>query len=175
MRRLALAVAVPLLLLLAPSAFADEAGDAESATTEPDEGGAAEAAAEAEASEPEAEEADVAEEEPEETEEEGGYELKPIDIWAIDLANRVSIGLNGVLTSPADPVMFSIEGDEVFKDLWMPAVTGRVMGFFAGLCQMPYRAMMGAFDAAFAWAPYLNPVSPVPRFKLLFWAEHPDE
>ena len=50
-----------------------------------------------------------------------------------------------------------------------------VAGFFAGLCQMPYRAMMGAFDAAFAWAPYLQPVSPVPRFKILFWAEHPDE
>jgi hypothetical protein len=176
MRRLALAVAVPLLFLLAPPAFADDAGDADAATTEPDEGGAAEAAAEAEAeaSEPEAEETEVAEEEPE-AEEEGGYELKPIDVWAIDLANRVSIGLNGVLTAPADPVMFTLEGDEVFKDLWMPAVTGRVMGLFAGLCQMPYRAMMGAFDAAFAWAPYLKPVSPVPRFKLLFWAEHPDE
>jgi hypothetical protein len=169
MRRLALAVAVPLLLLLAPSASADEAGAAEGVSTEVEEA----EPAEAEASEPEAEE--EAEEAEAAAEEEDGYELKPIDIWAIDLANRVSIGLNGVLTAPADPVLFSLEGDEVFADLWMPAVTGRVMGFFAGLCQMPYRAMMGAFDAAFAWAPYLTPVSPVPRFEILFWAEHPDE
>ena len=121
-----------------------EAGAAEGVSTEVEEA----EPAEAEASEPEAEE--EAEEAEAAAEEEDGYELKPIDIWAIDLANRVSIGLNGVLTAPADPVLFSLEGDEVFADLWMPAVTGRVMGFFAGLCQMPYRAMMGAFDAAFA-------------------------
>lgn len=106
---------------------------------------------------------------------EGGYELKPIDEWALDLVNRTSLGVNGVLTCPADPVLFAVEGDDVFSSFWMPAVTGRFVGFFAGLFQMPYRAMTGAFDVAFAWAPYLRPVSPVPRFKLLFWAEHPDE
>ena len=167
MRRLALAVAVPLLLLVGPPASADEAPDAETVTTEEEN--------EPEAAEPEESEPAVAEAEASEAEEEGGYELKPIDEWAIDLANRVSIGLNGVLTAPADPVMFSLEGDEIFKEFWMPQVTGRVVGFFVGVCQMPYRAMTGAFDAAFAWAPYLAPVSPVPRFKLLFWAEHPDE
>jgi hypothetical protein len=174
MRRLALAVAVPLLLLAAP-AIADDPGDAATTSSEAEE--TEPEPADAEASEPEAEESEpeVADEAAEPEAEAGGYELKPIDIWAIDLFNRASLGLNGVLTAPADPVMFSLEGDEVFKDLWMPAVTGRVMGFFAGLCQMPYRVMMGAFDAAFAWAPYLAPVSPVPRFKLLVWAEHPDE
>jgi hypothetical protein len=167
MRSLAVAVAVTLLLLQAPHASADDPGDGEAVPAEVEE-----------ATEPEAEESDVevAEEEPEpDDEEESGYELKPIDVWAIDLFNRVSLGLNGVLTAPADPVMFAVEGDEVFEEFWMPQVTGRVAGFFAGLCQMPYRAMMGAFDAAFAWAPYLQPVSPVPRFKILFWAEHPDE
>ena len=133
MRRLILTVAVPLLVLIGPPAFAEE------------------------------------------EEAQGEYELKPIDEWAIDLANTASIGLNGVLTAPADPVMFAVEGDEVFAELWQPAVTGRVLGFFAGLCQLPYRTMTGVFDMAFAWAPYLAPVSPVPRFKLLVWAEHPDE
>ena len=154
MRRLALAVAVPLLLLLAPSAFADEAGDTESVTAEEEEAEPAEAEPEAEASEPEAEETDVevAEEEAEpedEEEEESGYELKPIDVWAIDLANRVSLGLNGVLTAPADPVMFSLEGDEVFEGFWMPQVTGRVAGFFAGLFVLPHVQYMTAmYDAS---------------------------
>lgn len=95
--------------------------------------------------------------------------------WARDTGNRASVGLNGLLTAPADPVMFTIEGDEVFEDLWQPQVTGRFFGFFAGVFQMPYRMLTGSFDLAFSWVPYLYMVSPVPRFKLLPWALHDDE
>ena len=95
--------------------------------------------------------------------------------WAGELANRASVGLNGVLTAPADPMMFTLQGDEVFEDLWQPQVTGRVVGFFAGVFQMPYRMLTGGFDFAFSWVPYLQMVSPIPRFKLLPWALHDDE
>lgn len=95
--------------------------------------------------------------------------------WAQDAGNRSSVGLNGILTWPADPVIFAIDGDEVFEDLWASAYTGRFFGFLAGTFQMPYRILMGSFDLAFAWVPTLYMQSPVPRYKLLPWIEHDDE
>jgi hypothetical protein len=83
-------------------------------------------------------------------------------------------GFNGILTFPADPVMFTIEGDEVFDELPKPAVTGRLVGFPAGLLQGIYRLMMGACDVALAVVPAMPMLSPIPRYKLLPY-EHPDE
>lgn len=83
-------------------------------------------------------------------------------------------GLNGILTFPADPVAFTMEGDEVFSSLPAPAVTGRLVGFPAGLLQGIYRVMMGACDMALAVVPAMPMLSPVPRYKLLPY-EHPDE
>ena len=99
----------------------------------------------------------------------------PMVTWASDGSNRLSVGWNGILTAPADPVMFAIEGDEVFESLPAPAYTGRVVGFLAGACQMSYRMLMGTFDVSFAWMPYLYMQSPVPRFTLFPWMEHDDE
>ena len=70
-------------------------------------------------------------------------------VWAKDGGNRMTVGLNGILTAPADPVMFAIEGDEVFESLPAPEYTGRAVGFCAGVFQMPYRMGMGTFDVAF--------------------------
>lgn len=109
--------------------------------------------------------------EDDEDEEEGPH---PIVAWAIDGGNRMSVGFNGILTAPADPVMFAIEGDEYFESLPAPAYTGRVVGFFAGLVQMPYRMLMGSFDVGFAWMPFLYMQSPIPRFTLFPWMEHDD-
>jgi hypothetical protein len=109
--------------------------------------------------------------EDDEDEEEGPH---PVVAWALDGANRMSVGANGILTAPADPVMFAIEGDEVFESLPAPAYTGRVVGFLAGVFQMPYRVLMGAFDVAFCWMPYVYMQSPEPRFTLLPWMEHDD-
>ena len=109
--------------------------------------------------------------EPDEDEEEAQH---PIVVWGIDGANRLSVGFNGILTAPADPVMFAIEGDEFFSSLPAPAFTGRAVGFFAGLVPMPYRLVMGSFDVGFAWVPYLYMQSPLPRFTLLTWMEHDD-
>jgi hypothetical protein len=83
-------------------------------------------------------------------------------------------GLNGILTFPADPVAFTMEGDEVFSSLPAPAVTGRLVGFPAGLLQGVYRVTMGTCDMALAVFPAVPMLSPVPRYKLLPY-EHPDE
>ena len=107
----------------------------------------------------------------EDDEEEGPH---PVVAWAIDGSNRASVGFNGILTAPTDPVMFAIEGDEVFDSLPAPAYTGRAVGFLAGVVQMPYRLVMGTFDVAFAWMPYLYMQSPAPRFTLFPWMEHDD-
>ena len=109
--------------------------------------------------------------EDDEDEEEGPH---PVVAWALDGANRMSVGWNGILTAPADPVMFAIEGEEVFESLPAPAYTGRAVGFFAGVSQMAYRLLMGTFDVVFCWAPYVYMQSPVPRFTLLPWMEHDD-
>jgi hypothetical protein len=89
--------------------------------------------------------------------------------------NKLAAGVNGVLTWPADPVMFSIEGDEVFADLWKPKVTGRIVGALAGLLQAPWRLATGLFDAVTSpLAPIMYMVSPVPRFTLIPYL-HDDE
>jgi hypothetical protein len=83
-------------------------------------------------------------------------------------------GFNGILTFPADPVAFTMEGDEVFEELPAPSVTGRLVGFPAGLLQGVYRVVMGACDVAFALVPAMPMLSPLPRYKLMNF-EHPDE
>jgi hypothetical protein len=83
-------------------------------------------------------------------------------------------GFNGILTFPADPVAFTIEGDEVFSELPKPSVTGRLLGFPAGLFQGIYRLMMGVCDVALAVVPAMPMLSPVPRYELLPF-EHEDE
>ena len=102
-------------------------------------------------------------------------EPHPLVEWAADMGNRSSVGLNGFLTAPADPVMFALDGQEVFEELPGATYTGPVVGFFAGTFQMPYRMLMGTFDVAFSWVPWLYMQSPIPRFKLLPWALHDDE
>lgn len=96
-----------------------------------------------------------------EEEEEGGY---PDDY---PRTNKFVAGLNSAVTWPADPVMFSIEGDEVFSDFWQPQVTGRIVGAFAGLLQAPYRLVTGLLDMVTApLAPVMYMTNPVPRFKI---------
>lgn len=89
--------------------------------------------------------------------------------------NKFVSGVNSLMTWPADPVMFSIEGDEVFEDFWQPKVTGRIVGALAGLLQAPYRAVTGLFDMVTApLAPVMYMTSPVPRFKVMIF-DHDDE
>jgi hypothetical protein len=67
-----------------------------------------------------------------------------------------------------------MEGDEVFSSLPKPSVTGRIVGFPAGLMQGLYRAVMGTCDVVLAVVPAMPMLSPLPRYKLLPF-EHEDE
>jgi len=83
-------------------------------------------------------------------------------------------GSNGIITSFADPVAFTTQGDEVFEELPTPSVTGGLVGFPAGIFQGLYRAVMGVCDLVFAPIPGVPMLSPVPRYRL--WPfEHDDE
>lgn len=93
-----------------------------------------------------------------------------IEQYFIRAGNNAAAGLNGLVTFPADPVMLTVEGDEVFGS----PVSGRVLGFGAGIMQGIYRAVMGVSDIALAIVPTMPMLSPVPRFKLLPF-EHPEE
>lgn len=79
--------------------------------------------------------------------------------------NNAVAGVNGILTFPADPVMFAVDGDEVFDGWWAPAA--HVTGFFAGVFQGTYRVVMGALDFAFFPIPKMPMLSPVQRYKVL--------
>ena len=82
--------------------------------------------------------------------------------------NKLAAGTNNAITWPADPVMFCIEGDEVFSDFWYPQVTGRMMGAVVGLLEAPWRLITGLFDMATSpLAPIMPMVSPAPRFTLI--------
>ena len=87
--------------------------------------------------------------------------------------NNAAIGLNGIITFPADPVMFAIEGPDVLEGWWAPPA--HAVGFFAGLLQGVYRVMMGAIDIPFALIPKMPMLSPLPRYKALPFVLHDDE
>jgi hypothetical protein len=95
--------------------------------------------------------------------------------WVENTASRFFLGLNGIATAPADVVVLTRDGDEVFPTLPGAAVTGHVVGFGAGVLQASYRVVMGTFDSALCWVPLLPPVSPVPRYKFDRRIHHPDE
>lgn len=83
--------------------------------------------------------------------------------YLVGAGHTILIGLNGVLTSPADPVLATREMEP------------HALGLAAGLGQMPYRAVMGVLDVALAPVPGFPMLSPLPRFKIFPWALHADE
>ncbi len=97
----------------------------------------------------------------------------PFMAYLQERGNNAGIGLNGILTFPADPVMFAVEGPEVLDGWWAPPA--HFVGFFAGLLQGSYRVVMGTLDIAFAPFPKFPMLGPVPRYKLLSFVQHDDE
>lgn len=79
--------------------------------------------------------------------------------------NNLKVGINGILTFPADPVAMAIDGPDILDGWWTPAA--HVFGFFGGLLQGGYRVMMGGLDVAFFPIPKMPILGPVPRYKIL--------
>jgi hypothetical protein len=86
--------------------------------------------------------------------------------------NRLQIGLNSVITFPADPVMSTYQPDEEWNDLPFSVVTKYPVGFFQGTLLMLHRATAGTFDLLMAPVTPMRMVSPEPRFLLFPNAEH---
>ncbi len=86
------------------------------------------------------------------------------------VANQAGVGLNGILTAPADPVMSVVQPPKQMID----APGGRFLGLFTGTLLSGYRIGMGVFDILLAPLPSLM-MSPVPRFKLIPGIVHDDE
>lgn len=86
--------------------------------------------------------------------------------------NNFKGGLNGLITWPADPVMRTVEGREMFPDWWTPF--NFITAFFAGTFEGVYRLFMGSLDVAFTPVPKMPMLSPVQRYEVVPF-EHEDE
>jgi len=81
--------------------------------------------------------------------------------------NNVLAGLNGLATSPADPVMSAVDPPDEFEDMWGAPVTSHTVGFFQGTFLMIYRATMGLADIAFSPFWVFPTLSPEGRYEII--------
>jgi hypothetical protein len=82
--------------------------------------------------------------------------------------NNLAAGFNGLLTFPFDPAIFAAEPPEAFEEMAGAPYTSGLLGFFAGILMMPYRATMGALDVALFpfWVfPTLSPEAKINLFE----------
>ena len=88
--------------------------------------------------------------------------------------NNLFAGLNGlanVLLAP-DPLIGIMEPPEEFEDVPLPQVTGRVLGFGAGMVMMGYRATMAVLDIVLVPFWVFPTLSPEPRFEMISDVEY---
>ena len=90
------------------------------------------------------------------------------------VGDKFLMGLNSLITWPADPVMGYVEPIEEF-DEWeeMPVgfISRRMLGFLQGTLLGVYRLCMGPLDMLFAPITPMVMLSPEPRY-MLFDVEH---
>jgi hypothetical protein len=99
-------------------------------------------------------------------------EQSALSRYGSDVGNRFLMGVNSVLTFPADPVMGTIEPVEEFAALPAGRVTRYVAGFGQGILLGAYRAVAGALDIVFAPLTPFAMLSPEPRYMLFEGVEH---
>lgn len=88
--------------------------------------------------------------------------------WAGDFngVDQALIGVNGVLTSPVDPIVGLIEGHRAFAFPVVAPVTTRLGGLAVGAVHGALRLATGALDIVLAPLPVTS-VSPPPRVDLV--------
>ena len=94
------------------------------------------------------------------------------DEYVDSVVERVLTGANGLVTSPADPPMATVDPPSALEKA---GALRRPLGFASGILLMGYRAFMGVVDFSLALVPEMPVVSPVPRYKLIPGFEHEDE
>jgi hypothetical protein len=101
-----------------------------------------------------------------------GEEKGGLSAYVGSVGNRLLIGVNSVLTFPADPVMSTLDPLEEFAELPSGAVGQYFVGLGQGALLGAYRASMGVLDIAFSAVTPLVMLSPEPRYLLFEGAEH---
>jgi len=92
--------------------------------------------------------------------------------YGATVRNRSLMGVNSMVTFPADPVMSTVEPREEFEDLPGAVVTSRVVGFFQGVLLGAYRVFAGSLDVLFSPLTPMKMLSPEPRYMLFDDVEH---
>ena len=82
------------------------------------------------------------------------------------VGNRFLVGVNSLVTFPADPVMDTIKPRDEFNKLPLSAGTKYIAGFGQGLLLGMYRAGMGVFDVVMAPLTPMKELSPEPRWMI---------
>lgn len=77
------------------------------------------------------------------------------------------MGLNGVLTAPADPIDGLIHPPDSYDELFLAPVTAPLLGFVRGTLLGLYRASSGLVDIAMTPLWVLPEISPEARFRLV--------
>jgi len=91
-----------------------------------------------------------------------------------NVGNRYMVGLNSLITFPADPVMDTVKPREEFDELPLADYGPKyIAGLGTGVMLSIYRASTGLFDVL--WAPItpMKMLSPEPRYSVLP-GEHPE-
>ena len=89
-----------------------------------------------------------------------------------DRTNVAAAGLNGIVTSIADPVARARQPVETFSG-WVTPFR-QTFSVLTGVLEGGYRALMGACDVAFSPIPGMPMLSPLQRYKVIGFT-HADE
>ena len=86
------------------------------------------------------------------------------DDWTLaNMGTKLGTGLNGIVTSPADIVMATMDGSSMTQITGVTNLVGLVVGTVEGVV----RAVAGATDALTCIVPEVGMVSPKPRYAVI--------
>jgi hypothetical protein len=97
---------------------------------------------------------------------EGEEEEDAFAEWGKRVGNRYLMGVNSLVTAPADPVMSTVNPPEEFDGLPLAVATKYPAGFGAGTMLSIYRFGMGTMDLLFAPLTPMKMLSPEPRYMI---------
>lgn len=92
--------------------------------------------------------------------------------YGSEVGNRFLVGLNSLITLPADPFVSTFEPAAEFDDLPLAVVTKYPVGLAQGVLLGAFRGCTGALDIAFAPLTPMTMLSPEPRYMVFSDAEH---
>jgi hypothetical protein len=91
---------------------------------------------------------------------------KGLGEYGKSVGNRFLVGLNSLITFPADPVMDTVKPRDEFNKLPLAAGTKYIAGLGTGVLLGAYRAGMGVFDVLMAPLTPMKELSPEPRWMI---------